>query len=362
MASQAVESRTAAVIPRARRHRRRSELSRARSRTLFFSVLVVALLAAGSRGGALVAGLALLTSLYSVSVARRRGATLAHTFVVVDWLFLGLCLASSGGVDSWLLLAVPFLVLAELLPGRTSEWPFLAAPSLLLAIVLAIVDPSLGGDKAAGVVKIAALVTLGVVAAAALRRDRRRRVQPLPAIDPATGFYSRRRLHTLIALRMQEALDEHEPLGIVCLRLDHFHDSTDFYGKAGAEEIARVLARRVSRLLAPVDLAFRPAPDAFVLALPGRSAGETREFAAFVGHEVSARLVGQHRQTVSAGTSSFPATRSLEALLAEAFTESTREQSAESPEPGHAAAAERLARHAPSAGVPDAAGRAVALA
>jgi diguanylate cyclase (GGDEF)-like protein len=344
-----------------RRRRRRPELARARSRTLFFAVLTLAALASGDKGGAAVAALGLLTGVYSVSVARRRGGTLAHTFVVTDWLLLGLCLAPGGGVESWLMLALPLLVLTELLPSERAEWPFLVVPSLLLAIVLAIVDPTLGGDRPAGLVKVAALVTLGVFAAAALRRGRRR--EPVVTVDPATGFYTRRRLHELLDQRMEEALALHEPLGVVCLRLDHFADTADFYGRAGAEAIARAVARRVGRTLGPDDLGFRPAPDTFLLAFPGRSAAETRELAAAASHEAGARLIGQHRQTLSAGSASFPTTRSLEALLAEAFTAAARGAAAPfGEEVAHAAVAPREAQRTTSAPAADAAPPAVALA
>ena len=205
--------------------------------------------------------------------------------------------------------------------GRSSS-----GPACCSVIVLAIADPTLGGDRAAGLAKVAALVTLGVFLASAVRHGGRRRVERVLNVDPVTGFYTRHRLHELLGLRMDEALAAHEPLGVVCLRLDHFGDATDFYGRAGAEAIARAVARRVGRLLGPDDLGFRPAPDAFVLALAGRSASETREFTALVSHEATARLIGQHRQTVSAGSASFPATRSLEALLAEAFTGATRHE------------------------------------
>jgi diguanylate cyclase (GGDEF)-like protein len=343
-----------------RRRRRHPELARARSRTLFFILLVIASLAAGSKGGAAVAVLGLLAGAYSVSVARRQGPVLAHTFVVTDWLLLGLCLAPAGGVDSWLLLAIPLLVLTELLCSERAEWPFLVVPSLLLTIVLAIADPTLGGDRAVGLVKVAALVTLGVLLASVARRGGRRQAERVLNVDPVTGFYTRHRLHELLSLRMDEALAAHEPLGVVCLRLDHFGDATDFYGRSGAEAIASAVARRVGRLLGPDDLGFRPAPDAFVLALPGRSASETRELAALVSHEVTARLIGQHRQTASAGSASFPATRSLEALLAEAFTGATRHE----PAAGGAAldGAGRNATQAAATPVADAAPQAVAFA
>jgi diguanylate cyclase (GGDEF)-like protein len=345
-----------------RRRHRHPELARARSRTLFFVLLVVAALVAGSKGGAAVAALGLLTGVYSASVARRQGPILAHTFVVTDWLLLGLCLAPAGGVDSWLLLAIPLLMLTELLCSERAEWPFLVVPSLLLAIVLAIADPTLGGDRAAGLIKVAALVTLGVFLASVVRRGGRRRPERVLNVDPVTGFYTRHRLHELLGSRMDEALAAHEPLGVVCLRLDHFGDATDFYGRPGAEAIARAVARRVGRLLGPDDLGFRPAPDAFVLALPGRSASETREFTVLVSHAATARLIGQHRQTVSAGSASFPATRSLEALLAEAFTQATRHEALPAGEAALAGAGRNASQAAAAAPVADAAPQAVAFA
>jgi GGDEF domain-containing protein len=99
-------------------------------------------------------------------------------------------------------------------------------------------------------------VTLGVFLAGVLRRSGRRRPERVLYVDPATGFYTHHRLHELLALRMDEAMAAHEPLGVVCLRLDHFGDTTDFYGRPGAEAIASAVARRVGRLLGPDDLGF----------------------------------------------------------------------------------------------------------
>ena len=69
------------------------------------------------------------------------------------------------------------------------------APTLLLVIVLAIADPSLGGDRAAGFAKLVVLVAAGGVAAHALRR-----APPAPRrparVDPTTGFYTGERLES----------------------------------------------------------------------------------------------------------------------------------------------------------------------
>ena len=68
-----------------------------------------------------VAGL--LVGLASMRVERRRPAELAHTFIVLDWALLGITLALTGGAQSWLLLAVPFLVVGQLAARGRRGWP-----------------------------------------------------------------------------------------------------------------------------------------------------------------------------------------------------------------------------------------------
>jgi hypothetical protein len=118
-----------------------------------------------SAPAALSAAAALGLGVWSISVARSRGRSLSHTFVVCDWLLLGLTLALSGGMGSPLLAAVPLLVIVQLLPSDKAEWPYLVGPSLLVAIVLAIADPSLGGHKVFALGALAGLVLAGWAAA-----------------------------------------------------------------------------------------------------------------------------------------------------------------------------------------------------
>jgi GGDEF domain-containing protein len=231
-----------------------------------------------SAPAALSAAAALGLGVWSISVARSRGRSLSHTFVVCDWLLLGLTLALSGGMGSPLLAAVPLLVIVQLLPSDKAEWPYLVGPSLLVAIVLAIADPSLGGHKVFALGALAGLVLAGWAAAA------------------------------------------HQPLTLVCVRLDHFRDLHDFSGEQGSEAVVQTVARRLKRTLGPDDLAFRLNPDTLAFTLRERDMRLARAWSQEAGHEVAGRLIERHRQTLSCGCAAYPPLRDPRGLLDEALT------------------------------------------
>ena len=74
-----------------------------------------------------------------------------------------------------------------------------------------------------------------------------------------------------------------------------------------------------STACAPDDTAFRVSVDTFVLTLPGMTLPQARRVAAELCHDVAAELIERQRQTMSAGASSFPTVRGLDALLHEAY-------------------------------------------
>ncbi len=130
---------------------------------MFLTALTLAL---GQRAAVAPALAGAILGVYSVRVARRRPAELAHTFVVLDWALLGIALALSGGAGSWLLVTVPFLAMGLLAGAPRGEWPFIVGPSLLALVILAIADPSLGGSRVGGAAKVAVLVGGGCPASA----------------------------------------------------------------------------------------------------------------------------------------------------------------------------------------------------
>ena len=309
-------------MSRPSRRRREPALLRARYRTLFFLFLTALALALGHRAAVAPAVAGALLGVYSVRVARRRPAELAHTFVVLDWALLGIALALSGGAGSWLLVTVPFLAMGQLAGAPRGEWPFLVGPSLLLLVILAIADPSLGGSRFGGVAKVAVLVAGGCVAATRLRRrPAARRAAHAPKVDVSTGLSTAACLPGFLENATAAALEEHRPVSVVYVRLEHYEDSRNFLGAEGSEELVRGVARRAERRVGADGRAFRVRPDGIVLVMPGLSLAEARQAAADLAHEVSGSLIAGRRQTLATGASSFPTVRRIEDLLAAARDE-----------------------------------------
>ena len=140
----------------------------------------------------------------------------------------------------------------------------------------------------------------------------------MPAVDRTTGFSTLSRVADLLGALLSEAAEEHEPLSVICVRLDAFPQTLAFLGPQRAEAVVGDVSRRLQRRLRSGDLAFRVSPDTFLLALRGRLPGQARSEAAGIRHDVSIAVVEHLRQTVSTGVASYPAARSLEALLREA--------------------------------------------
>lgn len=299
------------------RRPRCAALLRGRFRTVFFSGLLALCLLTAHPAAAAAAGAALLAAFVSMRRAGRRGDGTALTAVAVDWLAMGLVAGLSGGAGSWLLLALPLLVMGELAPSPRGDWPYFVTPALLMIIVIAIVDPGMGGSPATVLLKIGVLVTGGVLAAARLQRGGQRQVRTV-TVDCSTGLYTARRLRPLLHERMDAALTAHEPLGLVRVRLDHFEDTRNFLGAEGCEELVRTVARRIGHHLRPDDLAFRVAADEFVLVLPDTGLGAARELGDTLAREVASNLIARQRQTLSVGAASFPTVRALDDLLAAA--------------------------------------------
>jgi GGDEF domain-containing protein len=310
-------------VSRPPRGRRDPALLRARYRTLFFALVALVALALGHPFAAAPAAAGALMGVYSVRVARRRPAELAHTFVVLDWALLGVALALSGGAASWLLLAVPFLVLGQLAGAPRAEWPFLVGPALLLVVILAIADPTLADSRLLACAKVAVLVAGGCVAASRLRprRTARRERARRPMVDVSTGLSTAARLSSYLDEKTAAALAEHRPLSVVYVRLEHFEDSRDFLGAEGGEKLVRGVARHAGRRAGADGRVFRVRRDSLVLVLPGLSLAEARATAAELAHEVSGGLIAGRRQTLATGASSFPTVRDVRTLLAAARDE-----------------------------------------
>ena len=212
--------------------------------------------------------------------------------------------------------------MGQLCVAPRGDWPYLLAPALLLVIVLAIADPTLGGNRLAGILELAVLVGGGVVAAGRLRRARRE-PRRRPRSTRSRGSTRRRACTTSSPPRPRPPCNEHEPLSVLYLRLEHFEDARNFLGPQGSEELLRGVSRRLQRHLGARGRGLPLRPDVLVAVLPGASLAAAREVAAAVCHDVSGGLINGRRQTLAAGAASFPTVRDLRALLAAAAAEAT---------------------------------------
>ncbi len=309
-------------MSRPRRDPRRAALVRGRLRVLFFVALCVASALSGDLVALAPGALGLGAAVVSIVIARRRGDDLAYSFAVLDWLLLGSAVALGAGVHGAFVAAVAALPFVHLLPSPQADWPYLLLPSLALVVLLGAADPTLGGSRAVGLLELFALVASGAVAAALLRRPPRR--APVVSVDAATGFYTARRLPVLLQGLLAAATREHAAVSLVSLRLSHFEDIRGFAGPEGSEALVGTVARRVRRHLRSDDLAFRVAPDTFLVALPDRDLGAARALAAAIAGDVAASLVDGHRQHLHTGVACFPTVRSLDGLLHEVRADARR--------------------------------------
>ncbi len=301
----------------------RAALVRGRLRVVFFLSLTAAAALAGAGAALAPALIGLGAGVLSVQVARRRGDDLAYSFVVLDWLLLACAVALAGGAHGVLVAAVPALPFVQLAGSPRADWPYLLLPVLAMVVILAVADPTLGGDRAFGLLELSALVASGAAAAALLRRPPRR--APVVSVDATTGFYTARRMPHLLDELLDTAAREHDALGVVYLRLERFQDIRDFAGAEGSEALVATVSRRLRRHLRSDDLAFRVRPDAFLLALPGRDLSAARAAAAEIGGDVAASLIGGRRQRLESGVACFPTVRRLDELLREARTNARHE-------------------------------------
>jgi diguanylate cyclase (GGDEF)-like protein len=72
-------------------------------------------------------------------------------------------------------------------------------------------------------------------------------------LDSLTGVLN----HSMIQAHLKEFLSMHlvypVPFSVMCFRIDHIEELRNRYGKAGVEEIYRVIARAIESGLRPTD-------------------------------------------------------------------------------------------------------------
>lgn len=104
--------------------------------------------------------------------------------------------------------------------------------------------------------------------------------------DPLTGLHNRRALMARIAEVLTEARQQHVPLSLIFLDLDHFKVINDRHGHLTGDACLRILAERVQSELRPGDTLARWGGEEFVVLLPATALGE----AALIGERIRRRV------------------------------------------------------------------------
>ncbi len=99
-------------------------------------------------------------------------------------------------------------------------------------------------------------------------RDNVQAAIELAVVDALTGLNNRRFLETHLAQALDQAAHKGRPLSLMILDIDHFKSVNDTYGHDAGDEVLKVFARRVKRVLRSADLVCRLGGEEFVVVMP----------------------------------------------------------------------------------------------
>ncbi len=295
-------NRDGTLLSRAQRGRRPSRgRLRARHRIALFLVLTALSLLLGHRVAAVFALVAVVSGIFSLRAARVRCNDAGYSFMVADWLFLGCIVALSGGTGSWLLLGVPLLAAGHLAGVAPRERAYFMAPAALLLVILAIADPSLGGNRLLGFLEVVALCGGGWVAAGRLRRWPTGRRRPA-AVGSAAGLAPAKALRGVLERELASARSRgtSEALAIVSLRLERGGRSPARLSGQKKDRMVGEVLRLAEGLLPSAGRAFHGAADEIVLVMPGCSLCQATELISEIALATNA-LLGPSRRRLLAG-------------------------------------------------------------
>jgi two-component system cell cycle response regulator len=99
-------------------------------------------------------------------------------------------------------------------------------------------------------------------------RDNVQTAIELAVVDALTGLSNRRFLETHLAQSLDRAAHMGRPLSLMILDIDHFKSVNDTHGHDAGDEVLKVFARRIKRVLRASDLVCRLGGEEFVVVMP----------------------------------------------------------------------------------------------
>lgn len=86
--------------------------------------------------------------------------------------------------------------------------------------------------------------------------------------DPLTGLYNRRYMETHMAKLLEKQAENHKPMGVLLLDIDHFKSVNDTHGHGAGDDVLKEFSKRLSDNLRGFDLIARLGGEEFVAILP----------------------------------------------------------------------------------------------
>jgi two-component system cell cycle response regulator len=138
-------------------------------------------------------------------------------------------------------------------------------------------------------------------------RDNVQAAIELAVVDALTGLNNRRFLETHLANSLDQAAHKGRPLSLMILDIDHFKSVNDTYGHDAGDEVLRVFAQRVKRVLRGADLVCRLGGEEFVVVMPDTPLA----IAERVAERVRAAVENERFPIDSKATRTIPVTTSI---------------------------------------------------
>jgi two-component system cell cycle response regulator len=129
----------------------------------------------------------------------------------------------------------------------------------------------------------------------------------LAVVDALTGLNNRRFLETHLAQALDTSAHNGRPLSLMILDIDHFKSVNDTYGHDAGDEVLKVFARRIKRVLRSADLVCRLGGEEFVVVMPDTPLA----IAERVAERVRAAVEGERFPVDASASRTIPVTTSI---------------------------------------------------
>ena len=87
-------------------------------------------------------------------------------------------------------------------------------------------------------------------------------------VDALTGLNNRRYLETHLANLISNSIDKRRPLSLMVLDIDHFKAVNDTFGHDAGDQVLKVFAGRIRKVVRNADLFCRLGGEEFVVVMP----------------------------------------------------------------------------------------------